>query len=796
MSSSSLESYLDKIIILINEKLEKNQDIKFPCKYMVFHQAKSFCKNCENFICDKCIKKHDTTHKILSLQEAIDSLTSNISLYKDLSSGKFPKEEKCKNITEEKIILDEKIEQNFMEEIDELINKINIIKKKILKFFEFRKNLLKKYNSEENNIVYEDDLMQKILKPEKLEIKPLVLKEVKDIHDIIKFETNNNTLFKSFLSFSNELDFKNKEIIENNKYIKKKKKKDSMKIFERINLKTNELNLIMSDIFIHKIKNFINNEMPLIDDKIEKTENVFKNVICEYLKISNDEYNNELNNTEVDDEPKKIVEIPKEIIVEVEKKVEVKVPIQKSEFNIKDLKINNIDIINIIGSNKNKENNENEEKMEDNNNNNNDDHIIENNEINEQENNDNNNEQNEENDKVEEINKNENKNKNPKTSGLRRATAIKKNTELDAYSMSVLSLQNVKDIYKGTYNEAKAIIITRDNKFLMDTNEEIEETTKTCQEKLNNLNLAKSKENFNLEKELSKFSWKERNLFELIYPIEDQKLLCLYNPYINKVEEVEIETNEKFPINCAIYFKLPYCFISGGKFQDEDGNFEEIDTFYTIRREGPKIYEKLLLPEMLESKTNHCLFEIPYINSICALGGKNSKDVEIFDLTEKTWQKYPDLNMPREGSTCCVINNTFIYCFFGYDDENATYLTSIEKFDLLYKKEWELLNPYGNKSFMKKKMSGCVKYRQNFEEKIFILGGINVLNNESKDCLVYNEKNNTIEKNGDISLPIKSCFNSCNFIQLPNGIFYNLNIDFQLIQYDPLIKYFFGIREK
>ena len=126
-------------------------------------------------------------------------------------------------------------------------------------------------------------------------------------------------------------------------------------------------------------------------------------------------------------------------------------------------------------------------------------------------------------------NSNENKNKNPKTSGLRRATAIKKNTELDAYSMSVLSLQNVKDIYKGTYNEAKAIIITRDNKFLMDTNEEIEETTKTCQEKLNNLNLAKSKENFNLEKELSKFSWKERNLFELIYPIEDQKLLCLYN---------------------------------------------------------------------------------------------------------------------------------------------------------------------------------------------------------------------------------------------------------------------------
>ena len=41
---------------------------------------------------------------------------------------------------------------------------------------------------------------------------------------------------------------------------------------------------------------------------------------------------------------------------------------------------------------------------------------------------------------------------------------------------------------------------------------------------------------------------------------------------------------------------------------------------------------------------------------------------------------------------------------------------------------------------MKKKLCGCVKYRKNFEENIIIVGGINVLNNESKDCLIYDEK--------------------------------------------------------
>ena len=193
-------------------------------------------------------------------------------------------------------------------------------------------------------------------------------------------------------------------------------------------------------------------------------------------------------------------------------------------------------------------------------------------------------------------------------------------------------------------------------------------------------------------------------MFELIYPVEDQKLICVYNPYINKVQQIEIEMSSKFPLNCAMHFKLPYCFISGGKILNEDEEYEEINNFYTLRREGPKIFEKIILPEMLEEKSNHCLFEVPYINSLCALGGKNSKDVEMFDLDEKNWKKYPDLNYSRENAACCVVNDTYIYCFFGYDEENAAYLSSIEKYDLIYKSEWEVINPYGNKTFMKKKM--------------------------------------------------------------------------------------------
>ena len=349
------------------------------------------------------------------------------------------------------------------------------------------------------------------------------------------------------------------------------------------------------------------------------------------------------------------------------------------------------------------------------------------------------------NQKIENIDDNLLNSNKPRTmTTLKRSTVIQKAGQIGGYANLSLTAQNVKDIMKGTYNEAKAVIVIKDNKFLMDSQEEVQEYLKTCYTKLTNLNLNKTKEGFNLEKELSLFTWKERNMFELMYPVEDNSFVCIYNPYVNKIEEIDIQMDKKFPLNWALLFKLPYIYISGGKTKNENGEIEELSSFCALRREGPKIIEKIILPDMLESKSSHCLFEIPYINSICALGGKNSKDVEIYNLEEKNWANLPDLNYPREGASCCVINESFLFCFFGYDTENSSYLTSIEKLDLDKKESWEVLNPFGNKSFMKKKFTSCLKYRKNFDENIYIVGGINVLNSESKDCLIYNDQNNNI----------------------------------------------------
>ena len=379
---------------------------------------------------------------------------------------------------------------------------------------------------------------------------------------------------------------------------------------------------------------------------------------------------------------------------------------------------------------------------------------------------------------------------------LKRSSCIKKTSTVDPYanSINIDSNLGLKSIITSTEENFKAVVQEIKNKFEMLVEEEIEEHQKACLESLNKINEKKNKKGFKIIMEINNMKWEERNMIEFILPEKGGKSIYIFNPLVNEIEQIFLETNDEFPICFAVCNRLPYCFYSGGKVKIGD-EYTELNHFFALRRSGLNNFEKYCLPNMLEEKINHCLFEIPYLKSLCALGGTNSKEVEIFNLDNKVWDTFPELNCIREGAACCVINDTFLYCFFGYDTENNEYLTSIEKMDLEQKEEWELLNPYGNKTFMKRKFFGCIHYRQNFEEKIFILGGKNVLNNESNDWFAYNEIQNTVEKMGT-SLPYKSSFNCNSFIKLPTGLFTNLTVDFQLLQFETMGQYIFGKRDK
>ena len=84
----------------------------------------------------------------------------------------------------------------------------------------------------------------------------------------------------------------------------------------------------------------------------------------------------------------------------------------------------------------------------------------------------------------------------------------------------------------------------------------------------------------------------------------------------------------------------------------------------------------------------------------------------------------------------------------------------------------------------------------NSSDTVFICGGINELNSECKDCLEFNDKKQSIEKKTQTQLPIKLSFNSSNFALLPNGVYCNFSYDYQLIQYEPMGKIFYSMKEK
>lgn len=386
---------------------------------------------------------------------------------------------------------------------------------------------------------------------------------------------------------------------------------------------------------------------------------------------------------------------------------------------------------------------------------------------------------------------------------LKRTTKIggtKKAVNSDMGSNSRLTIGGYSLSPTQNEGEIKAEITRNNNKYELESKEETEEYLASCLKKIEILKRNKKTECFNINLELSTFKWEERNLIEFILPSQNSDSVYIYNIFINKIEQISIKFDlpdqSKFPSDISFLVNLPYCFVSGGKILTEGGEIEELNNFYSIRRIGDFNLEIIDLPNMIESKSNHCMCYISYNNSIAAIGGLDSRDCEIFDLVEKKWESLPDLNETREGACCCIINMSFLYTFFGYDTENEQFVTSIEKLDLDSKKEWELINPFGNESLMKRQFAGILSYRLNFEENVLIVGGKNILGNESKECLIYNPINNTIDKSKqkDQSLPLKAKFNNNCFFQMPNKIWINLTYDFQLIQYEQLGRYFYGIR--
>ena len=276
---------------------------------------------------------------------------------------------------------------------------------------------------------------------------------------------------------------------------------------------------------------------------------------------------------------------------------------------------------------------------------------------------------------------------------------------------------------------------------------------------------------------LSEIKWNERNLLELISLGQKSQKFYVFNPFKEKIEEIELENNFTFPIYNSFINILPYIYLSGGK---EEG--QDLNIFYALRREGEKKLEITKLPHMIEKRSNHSMIYIPNKKLILSISGSKSS-VEKYDCLNKEWELLPNLSKPRERPGCTLIND-YLYIFFGFERFKSKYLFDIERININDFSDWERLSPKIKPSLMKKQSVGIVNYiNKDNNNVIIITGGVNSLRNESIDSMTFDFEKNDVNKLLT-PLPFESAFINIEFIKLFDGNYYNINVNNQLIKFD------------
>ena len=97
------------------------------------------------------------------------------------------------------------------------------------------------------------------------------------------------------------------------------------------------------------------------------------------------------------------------------------------------------------------------------------------------------------------------------------------------------------------------------------------------------------------------------------------------------------------------------------------------------------------------------------------------------------------MNYIRENPSCCVLNEKYLYCFFGYDNKTFKYNLSIEKISLRSKEKWKVIIPNGQQIHMKRKSASCLYFNLKGKNHVYIVGGVNSLLDQCNDILIYNE---------------------------------------------------------
>ena len=181
-----------------------------------------------------------------------------------------------------------------------------------------------------------------------------------------------------------------------------------------------------------------------------------------------------------------------------------------------------------------------------------------------------------------------------------------------------------------------------------------------------------------------------QELFCIITYEKDMKVLTPY--YYKRKDNEDLTKFNLFTAFCNGKGKL---YFSGGESEQEgdpDKTVAKYNNFFYVDLKNLKENkDKIIieeLPNLNESRTWHSMIYVPH-KYIFIVGGSNTKSVEVYNMETNELKKDSELNEIRSESTLCLVNNMYLYAFYGFLLYQE-HITTIERCNLLKgERKWE-----------------------------------------------------------------------------------------------------------
>ena len=120
-----------------------------------------------------------------------------------------------------------------------------------------------------------------------------------------------------------------------------------------------------------------------------------------------------------------------------------------------------------------------------------------------------------------------------------------------------------------------------------------------------------------------------------------------------------------------MYFKFYFEYIKGmnNNFDDED-KFQ--NSFQRIIRTGKNSVKLEEFSKLYLGRSNHCMVYVKNLNSLFFISGSKIKTCEKYNFNKNKMESFPDLNISREKCCSCLLNEKYLYVFFGFDRNKNT----------------------------------------------------------------------------------------------------------------------------